>query len=109
MRYHDYKILKRLETDPKVNQRQLAQELDSSLGKINYCLNGLIEKGLVKAKRFKQSSNKTAYIYQLTPEGVKAKVLHTKIFLQKKIEEYESLKMEIKQLKKELSAKNKSH
>ena len=102
MNYHNYKILKKLENNPKVNQRQLAKEMDVSLGKINYCLKALIDKGWIKVQRFRQSSNKGAYLYQLTPEGITAKARLTRSFLQQKIEEYDRLKQEIEDLQKEV-------
>jgi len=102
MNYHDYKILKKLENNPKVNQRQLAKEMDVSLGKINYCLKALIDKGWIKVQRFRQSTNKRAYLYQLTPDGITAKAQLTKSFLKQKLSEYDQLKKEIEHLKVEV-------
>jgi len=102
LNYHDYKILKKLENNPKINQRQLAKEMDVSLGKINYCLKALIDKGWIKVQRFRQSSNKGASLYQLTPEGITAKAQLTKSFLKQKLSEYDKLKEEIEHLKTEV-------
>jgi MarR family transcriptional regulator, temperature-dependent positive regulator of motility len=99
--YTHYKVLKILEENPQVSQRELAKELGVSLGKANYCLRALIEKGLVKASNFKNSDNKLAYFYVLTPSGIEAKAKISVRFLQRKIEEYEALGAEIEQLKKE--------
>ena len=96
-----YRILKRLAEDPGASQRVLAEELGISLGKVNYCLNALIEKGLLKVNNFRTSDNKRAYAYYLTPRGVKAKAQVTVRFLQRKIAQYESLKGEIELLKRE--------
>jgi len=107
MQEHHYKILKQLDNNPKINQRQLAQDMDVSLGKINYCLKALIDKGWIRVQRFKQSSNKTAYLYLLTPEGIAAKARLTRSFLQYKIAEYDRLKQEIEQLEQEVRQQNK--
>ena len=96
-----YKVLRILEQNPQVSQRELARELGVSLGKANYCLKALVEKGLVKASNFKNSANKLAYFYVLTPSGIEAKTKISVRFLQRKIEEYEALGAEIEQLKKE--------
>ena len=96
------KILKKLEEDPQISQRDLARELGISLGKANYCLQALVVKGLVKANNFKNSNNKKAYIYLLTPKGMAEKAHATVRFLDRKIAEYESLKREIAVLKREM-------
>ncbi len=96
-----YRILKRLEDDPEASQRALAEELGISLGKVNYCLNALIERGLLKVNNFRTSDNKRAYMYYLTPKGIKEKARFTVRFLQRKVAQYESLKSEIEQLKRE--------
>jgi len=98
------KVLRHLEDNPNVTQRQLAAELGISLGKTNYCLKALISKGMVKAKNFKNSANKRAYLYILTPKGIDAKAHISVKFLQRKLEEYEALKLEIKQLEFELGS-----
>jgi EPS-associated MarR family transcriptional regulator len=84
------------------SQRQLAEELGFSLGKLNYCLKALIDKGLVKAENFRQAKNKRRYIYQLTPAGLKEKAAVTVKFLKQKQNEYEQIKQEINQLQKEV-------
>jgi EPS-associated MarR family transcriptional regulator len=99
-----YKLLKLLNEEPDLSQRQLAERLDISLGKTNYCLKALIEKGLLKAGNFKNNPDKRAYVYLLTPKGVKVKAKAAIQFLKRKQEEYECLKLEIEQLKKELEA-----
>ena len=96
------KLLRHLEENPDVTQRELARELGISLGKANYCLKALINKGLIKAKNFKNSANKRAYLYILTPHGIEAKARISVRFLQRKMEEYEALRQEIEQLKTEL-------
>lgn len=95
-----YKILKKLEADPRVSQRELAQALGISVGKANYCLQALIEKGLIKANNFKNSHNKKAYMYLLTPRGIEEKSKVTARFLIRKIAEYEALEKEIEQLRR---------
>ncbi len=96
------KLLRYLEEHPQVSQRQLAEHLDVSLGKANYCLRALVERGLVKANNFKNSANKRAYLYLLTPKGIEAKAQISVRFLQRKKEEYEALRAEIEQLHNEL-------
>jgi EPS-associated MarR family transcriptional regulator len=96
-----YKILKRLEADPEISQRELAGELGISLGRVNYCLQALIEKGLVKAGNFRNSRNKKAYAYLLTPKGIEDKARITVQFLKLKLAEHEALTREIKSLREE--------
>lgn len=97
-----YKILKTLQQDPNMSQRDLAKRLDISLGKTNFCIKALIEKGLIKADNFKNSTNKTGYLYLLTPKGIEERVTLTQRFLQRKITEYEDLEKEIEQLRQEV-------
>jgi EPS-associated MarR family transcriptional regulator len=97
-----YQILKSLEADPKISQRQLAENLGISLGKVNYCVKALLEKGLIKATNFKNSNNKIAYAYLLTPKGIKQKTELAHHFLERKVHEYEQLEQEIRTLKAEL-------
>lgn len=97
-----YKILRLLEEDPRMSQRELARALDISLGKVNYCLQALIEKGFIKAQNFKNSRNKKAYLYLLTRKGFSAKASATVDFLQRRMAEYEALRREIKMLKREI-------
>jgi EPS-associated MarR family transcriptional regulator len=94
-------LLKRLEVNPECTQRELSQELGVSLGKINYCINKLTEKGFVKLTNFKNSPNKAGYVYLLTPKGIEEKSILTISFLKIKIKEYEILKEEINKLKKD--------
>lgn len=97
------KILRLLEEDPEISQRKLARELGISLGKANYCLQGLVDKGLVKANNFKNSNNKKAYMYLLTRKGIAEKARATTRFLERKVAEYEALQREIEQLRQESS------
>lgn len=99
------KILKRLEQDPEISQRALAMELGVSLGKANYCLHALIEKGFVKANNFKDSQNKKGYAYLLTQKGIVEKTRATSRFLNRKLAEYERLQKEIEGLRREVQAR----
>jgi EPS-associated MarR family transcriptional regulator len=96
-----YRILKLLEGNPSASQRSIARELGISLGRVNFCLNALIERGLVKVNNFHESENKRAYLYLLTPRGLREKAQVTARFLQIKLGEYEALKHEIAQLQRE--------
>jgi len=96
-----YKILKRLEANPEISQRELAGDLGISLGRVNYCIQALIEKGLVKANNFRNSKNKKGYAYLLTPRGIEDKARMTVEFLKIKIAEHEALTKEIKSLREE--------
>lgn len=96
-----YRILKLLEADPQASQRRIADELGISLGRVNYCLKALIDKGLVKVNNFRNNANKRAYLYYLTPRGIEEKARVTLRFLQVKLEEYEALKVELEQLQRE--------
>jgi len=102
------KLLRYLEAHPQVSQRELARHLGVSLGKANYCLRALVEKGLVKARNFKNSDNKRAYLYKLTPQGLEAKARISLRFLQRKMVEYEQLKQEIAVLRKEIDDRDAS-
>jgi len=95
-------ILREIGTNPQLSQRELSSRLGLSLGKINFLLKAMIARGLVKAENFKNSSNKRAYLYLLTPLGIEAKAKTTYRFLKRKMEEYEKLEIEIEQLKKEV-------
>lgn len=99
-----YRLLRLLEVRPNLSQRELARELGISLGKINYCLGALIEKGWIKARNFRNSNNKLAYAYLLTPGGIEQKAVVTVDFLRRKVSEYETLKKEIAQLKREVDS-----
>lgn len=98
-----YKLLKLLEPNPRLSQREVARELGISLGKVNYCLNALVDRGWIKAANFKNSRNKTGYMYLLTPRGFEEKARVTARFLQMKMREYEALKTEIEQIRAEAS------
>ena len=88
-------LLRKLEGNPEYTQRELSQEMGVSLGKINYCMKKLIEKGWVKLSNFGHNPNKSVYIYLLTPKGIEQKARLTFSFLKIKIKEYEMLKDEI--------------
>ena len=96
-----FKILKHIESTPHISQRQLAQELGVSVGKINYCVQALITKGWVKVGKFKRSANKMSYLYLLTPAGIDEKAKLTVVFLKRKIDEHEIITQEIEQLKRD--------
>ncbi len=96
-----FQILRLLQANPHMNQRDLASELGISLGKANYCLRALVKKGWVKARRFQKSKNKLGYLYILTPSGMEAKTRVTRDFLQRRMREYEALKKEIEELREE--------
>ena len=100
-----YGLLKTLEDNPSLSQRDLAKRLGISLGKVNFCLNALVEKGCLKVNNFRNSDNKLAYAYFLTPHGVEEKALMTVRFLKYKMREYEQLRTEIKELKREAEKK----
>lgn len=96
-----YRILKLLEADPHASQRRISDELGISLGRVNYCINALITKGLVKANNFRNSENKRAYLYLLTPRGIEERARVTARFLRVKLDEYEILKRELEELQRE--------
>jgi EPS-associated MarR family transcriptional regulator len=100
----EYKVLKWLEKNPNITQRQLAKELGVSLGKTHYLISSLIKVGWVKLDNFKRSDNKMGYMYLLTPKGVNEKAKITKTFLVRKENEYQQLKHEIEQLKSEVQS-----
>ena len=100
-----YKILRLLESNPGISQRDIARELGVSLGKVNYCLKALIQKGWIKANNFKNNKNKAAYAYLLTPKGIEQKAQITIDYLKRKVQEYETLKQEIELLKSEVTKK----
>ncbi len=97
-----YKILKNLEENPELSQRARSQSLGVSLGKINYCLKALVAKGLVKVRNFQHNENKIGYAYILTPQGLEEKSQVAMRFLHRKMEEYEQLRCEIEELKREV-------
>ena len=99
-----YRLLKYLAEHPDASQRELARELGVSLGKVNYCLHALIEKGLVKARNFRNSQNKAAYAYVLTGTGLEEKINVTYAFLRRKLAEYDTIAAEIERLSAEVEA-----
>ena len=99
----EFNVLRCLYSNPYFTQRKLSSHLGVSLGSINYCINALIDKGLIKVRRFKKSSSKQKYLYLLTPDGVFEKSRLTFSFLEKKHSEYLRLQDEIKSLKSELT------
>jgi EPS-associated MarR family transcriptional regulator len=99
-----FKLMKLLEANPAMSQRDAARQLGISLGKVNYCLRALVDKGWIKAARLKNSRNKMAYLYLLTPRGIKKKASLTLAFLRRKMREYEILRSEIQQMRREAKA-----
>ena len=97
-----YKLLRLLAEEPQISQRDLACRLGISVGKANYCLSALVEKGLVKINNFRKANNKLVYVYLLTPSGIEAKTQITVSFLQRKMTEYGALQEEIKALRQEV-------
>ena len=93
----NFEILKKIKLNPNSSQRELAFELGFSLGKLNYCLRELKNKGLIKIKNFKKNPNKIGYIYILTPKGIAKKTKLTVNFMKRKMKEYDELKKEIEQ------------
>lgn len=98
-----YKILRLVESNPQISQREIAKQLGISLGKANFCLKALIEVGMVKVSNFRNSKRKLAYMYLLTPSGIEAKSAITLRFLKRKIEEHDALLKELEELRREVS------
>ena len=98
-----YRILKLLEDNPGASQRDIARELGVSLGRVNFCLQALVEKGLIKANNFRNSTTKQTYLYLLTPKGLDEKAKVTLRFLKSKLAEYEAIKRELEELKRDAS------
>ncbi len=96
------KILKHIQTNPEASQRQLAQELGVSVGKVNYCIRALVGKGFVKAGNFKRNTDKLSYLYLLTPKGIEEKSKLTARFLQRKLVEHKQITLEIEQLRQDV-------
>ena len=97
------KLLREIEQTSETTQRELSSRLGISLGKINFLLKSLIDKGHIKVDNFKKSNNKSAYLYYLTPKGAEEKAKITYRFLWRKMQEYENLEQEIRRLKHEVS------
>ena len=100
MNISEFEILRRIYNKADSSQRKLSKELNISLGKINYCLNALKEKGYVKISNFKKSKTKSKYLYVLTPKGISEKTRITLIFMKNKMKEYDELKKELKKTSK---------
>ena len=98
-----YRILRLLEGQPDISQRQIAKVLGVSLGKTNYCVQALLQKGWIKAENFKNSHNKIGYVYLLTPLGIERKAKIAVRFLKRKTAEFEAIKREIEQLRQEVA------
>ena len=98
-----YKVLNLLSANPNLSQRQLARELGISVGKVNYCLKALAERGMIKATNFKNSQNKQAYAYLLTPKGLEHKTKVAVRFLKHKLTEHKQLQAEIAALREEVA------
>ena len=98
-----YRLLRYLEEHPEASQRELARHLDISIGKVNYCLRALIERGLLKVRNFRNAKNKLSYAYHLTPKGLEEKLNVTYAFLRRKMEEYDAVQAEIERLTREVA------
>lgn len=103
------RILKIVGAEPDISQRQLAVRLGVSLGKTNFLVRALLEKGLIKAGNFRRAENKLKYAYLLTPKGIGERVRMTRAYLARKEVEYEALQAEIRALKREVTATDESH
>jgi len=100
----EFKTLRELSEQTQISQRDLSKRIGLSLGSVNFILKELIKKGYVKARKFKNSNNKAAYIYVLTPKGINERIRQTQYFLHIKMDEYERLKREIDDLKNEFES-----
>ena len=108
----DYMVMRHINDTKKISQRELSQSLNISLGKVNYILKALINKGIIKARNFTNSKNKRAYAYYLTPKGLQEKARLTVSFFDRKSKEYDKLKNELRELEKEIKStqmKNKNN
>ena len=97
-----FRVMRILQENPDLTQRELAEKLGVSVGGLNYCLNALMDKGWVKMQNFQNSKNKFKYVYLLTPQGIAERVALTSRFLDRKMQEYEALKAEIESLHQDL-------
>jgi EPS-associated MarR family transcriptional regulator len=102
----NFRLLRILEANPNLSQREMGKAIGISFGGINYCLNALVAKGMVKIENFSQNQSKFGYVYLLTPSGIAEKAALTSVFLKRKMDEYEALKAEIAMLKSEIDTKN---
>ena len=96
----DFEILRFIKKQTDLTQRDMAKSLKLSLGKVNYCIKSLKDKGLIKIKNFRKNSNKIGYLYILTPKGLSKKTELTIKFMKRKLQEYEVLKKELNNTKK---------
>ena len=104
-----YRILKRLEANPELSQRELARELGVSVGKINYGIRALVDLGLVKATNFAHSPRKQAYIYLITPKGIQAKANTALRYFKQKMSEYQAIERELEELRREVVGLDRSN
>ena len=102
-----FRVMRILQENPDLTQRELAEKLGVSVGGLNYCLNALMDKGWVKMQNFQNSKNKFKYVYLLTPQGIAEKVALTSRFLERKMREYENLKVEIESLHQDVQSAGK--
>ena len=100
-----YRLLQLLEANPQMSQREVARDLGISLGRVNYCLKSLVDKGWIKVTNFRNSRNKAAYMYWLTPSGLEAKAGVTMRFLRAKLDEYERLTADIDRIRAEVAGR----
>lgn len=98
---HHYRLLKLIEANPGINQREMAQAMGVSLGKVNYCIKALVKKGIIKIHGFRHHGNKRAYAYLLTAGGIEAKARLAVTYLKDKMAEYEAIRSEIEELRRE--------
>jgi len=105
----EIQILRNISQNPRISQREIASKNEISLGKVNYVIRSLVDKGHVKVRNFRKSKNKKRYMYLLTPKGMTEKARLTAEFLRRKMEEYEKLQKELRELKQELHEYNKSN
>ena len=102
-----FRLMRILQENPDLTQRELAEKLGVSVGGLNYCLKALMDKGWVKMQNFQNSKNKIKYVYLLTPQGIAEKVALTRRFLDRKMREYETLKVEIESLHQDVQSAGK--
>ena len=100
----NFRVMRILQENPDLTQRELADKLGVSVGGVNYCLNALMEKGWVKMQNFRHSKNKFGYVYILTPGGLVEKAALANRFLKRKIDEYEALRIEIEAIRCEVGS-----
>ncbi|MBW6507611.1 MAG: MarR family EPS-associated transcriptional regulator [Rhodobacteraceae bacterium] len=96
-----FRVLRLLQDNPEMSQREISAALGVSFGGVNYCLHALAEKGMIKVRNFRASDNKRRYAYVLTPQGIAEKAALTGRFLRRKMAEYEALKAEIEAVRAE--------